>query len=138
MTETMKAAAEEALRVAEADPGRSVAAATAIAKRARRVGDLSAAAVAECALGIAALHLQNTDAAARHLRAATALARRAGDQKLVVEVRLRLAGVLNVAGRPAAALREIDGAMAESTGVDRARALAQKGAILLQLGHLNQ
>ena len=138
MTDTMRTAAEDALRVAEADPGQSVAVATAIARRARRAGEPGAAAVAECALGIAALHLQHTDQAARHLRAAAALGRQAGDPQLVVQVRLRLAGVLNVAGRPAAALREIDGATAESTGVDRARALAQKGAILLQLGRLDR
>ncbi len=127
----------EALRIAEADPGKSVEAATALARRARLAGELGAAAMAECALGIAALHLQNTDKAVRHLRAAIALGRRAGDGQIAVEARLRLAGVLNVAGRPVSALREIDGVVAESTGVDRARALAQKGAIQLQLGRLD-
>ncbi|MGS0683947.1 CHAT domain-containing protein [Nakamurella sp. GG22] len=136
-TGTLRTAAMEALRVAESDPGKSVVAATALARRARVVGEFGAAARAECALGIAALHLENTDNAVRHLRAAAALGRRAGDAQIAVEARLRLAGVLNVAGRPVPALREIDGVVAESAGIDRARALAQKGAILLQLGRLD-
>ena len=127
----------EALHLAEADPGRSVPAATALARAARRRGEYAAASVAERALGIAALHLRDADVAAKHLRAAVALGRRAGEPALVAEARLRLAAVLNVRGRPAAALREIEAAVTASTGIERARALAQHGAILVQLGRLD-
>ncbi|MFB9318032.1 CHAT domain-containing protein [Cryptosporangium minutisporangium] len=129
--------AVDALRLAEADPGRSVVAATAVARRARRQGEHAAASVAERALGIAALHLRNTDVATRHLRAAVVLGRRAGEVSLVTEARLRLAAVLNLRGRVRTALREIEAAAAEATGTDRARALAQHGAILLELGRLD-
>jgi tetratricopeptide (TPR) repeat protein len=122
------------LHLAEADPGRSVRPATELARAARRAGDHAAASVAERALGIAALHLRDTDIAARHLRAAATLGRRAGAPTLVAEARLRLAAVLNVRGRSAAALREIAAAVQDFAGLDRARALAQQGAILLQLG----
>src|SRR4051794_15443961 len=126
----------DALRLAEADPGRSVAAATRVVRLARRQRDHAAASVAERALGIAALHLRDTDVAAGHLRAAVALGRLAGDAALVAEARLRLAAVLNLRGRPAAALREIEAALSAADGVDRARALAQQGAILVELGRL--
>ena len=133
----MHAAAIETLHLAEADPGRSVAQATGIARQARRAGEYAAASVAERALGIAALHLRDTDQSVRHLRSAAVLGRQADDPALVAEARMRLAAVLNVRGRPRAALGEIDAVLAESTGADQARAWAQKGAILLQLGRLD-
>jgi tetratricopeptide (TPR) repeat protein len=126
-----------ALQLAEADPGRSVRPATEAARRARRDGDDAAGSVAVRALGIAALHLQDADVAARHLRRAAVLAGRAERPELATEARLRLAAVLNVRGRPTAALREVDAAAVGSAGLLRARALAQRGAILLQLGRLD-
>src|SRR5215217_2794575 len=137
MATTMLDQAVEAAHLAEADPARFAASSADLATRARRQGDLAAASVAERALGIAALHLQHTDAAVRHLRAAADLGRRAGSPPLVAEARLRLAAVLNVRGRPAAALREIDAALDAATGVDRSRGWAQRGAVLLQLGRLD-
>jgi tetratricopeptide (TPR) repeat protein len=134
---TRFAQAVDVLHLAEAEPARSVASATEIAHAAKREGDPAAASVAERALGIAALHLQDTGLATRHLRAAARLARRADAPSLLAEARLRLAAVLNVAGRPEAALREIDGVLDDASGVDRARTWAQRGAILLQLGRLD-
>src|SRR4051812_44355996 len=137
MNTTRFSQAVDVLHLAEAEPARSVATATEIARAAKREGDHAAASVAERALGIAALHVQDADLATRHLRAAVTLARRATEPDLVAEARVRLAAVLNVRGRPEAALREIDGALGDATGLDRARAWAQRGAILLQLGRLD-
>ncbi|TQS39835.1 tetratricopeptide repeat protein, partial [Cryptosporangium phraense] len=134
MTTTTFDRAVEAVHLAEVDPARSASAAVVLARQARRAGDFATASVAYRALGIAALHLQDTDVAARHLRTAAALGRRAADPALVVEARLKLVAVLTNRGRPAAALREMDAVLAEASGVDHARALAQKGAMLVQLG----
>ena len=125
------------MRLAEAAPDRAVAPAAEIARTSRKNGDFAAASTAERALGIAALHLQDTVAAARHLRRASALAHRASAPDLAVEADLRLAAVLNVRGQPVAALRAIDSALSSATGASRARAWAQRGAILLQLDRLN-
>lgn len=135
---TMFDRAVETLHLAEADPARSVPLASALVRLARRQGDPATASMAERALGIAALHLRDSDAAARHLRAAVTLGRQAGQPGLVAAARLRLAAVMNVRGRPRRALREIDAALRDFDGIDRARAYAQRGAILLQLGHLDE
>src|SRR3954452_3213949 len=110
--------AGELLRLAEAEPARAVAPATELSRQARRNGDVAAGSVAERALGLAALHLQNTDVAVRHLRRAVALGGRAGNPALVAEARLRLAAIHNVAGRPRMAVREIEAALRDAEGVD--------------------
>jgi tetratricopeptide (TPR) repeat protein len=126
--------AREALRLAEDDPRRSSALADAIARQARAKRDLSAAAVAERALGLAAFHVDDTDTAMQHLREAMVLGRRAAAPVLVAEARMTLAWVLTARGRPQRGLREIDLAVAGLAGVERARARAQRGVILYQLG----
>jgi len=138
MSKTINDEAREALRLAEADPGRSVPLATAVARRARADGDLATASVAERALGLAALHLEDPDAAMRHLRVAIALGRGAGSARLAAEAHMRLAFALNVRGRPRQALREIDRVLEDLEGVERARAQAQRGAILGQLGRYDE
>src|SRR5690348_9920971 len=100
--------AREALRLAEADPRQSVKLAAAIAEQARSSHDIPAAAIAERALGLAALHLDDADTAMRHLRTAIALGRRAGSPALAAEARMTLAYVLDVSGHSRQALREID------------------------------
>ncbi len=91
--------------------------------------------VAERALGVAALHLRDLNAAIRHLRAAVALGERVRSLDLAVDARIRLAGTLNVCGRARQALREIDDVLLlDLDGLRRARAAAQRGAILSQLG----
>ncbi|MGF7239373.1 MAG: hypothetical protein ACQSGP_31115, partial [Frankia sp.] len=69
---------DDLVRLAESDPRRAVPAATVALRAARRAGDLATASVAARALGLAALHLQDPDAAIRHLRVAAALGARAG------------------------------------------------------------
>jgi tetratricopeptide (TPR) repeat protein len=128
----------EALRLAEADPRRSVALATSILRGARSNGDFATASVAARALGLAALHLQDPDAAMRQLRSAAALGQRAGSAALTAEARMRLAFVLNVRGRPGPAIREIDAVLRDLDGAPRARAQAQRAAIMHQLGRLDE
>ncbi len=135
--------AQEALRLAEADPRRSVPLAQALLREARQAADFGTASVAARALGLAALHLQDPDAALRQLRAAAALGHRAGSAELAAEARMRLAFVLNVRGRPGRAIREIDAVLRDLDGAaqaqaQRARAQAQRAAIMHQLGRLDE
>jgi tetratricopeptide (TPR) repeat protein len=138
MTATMAEKAREALRLAEADPRQSAVLAAAVAEQARAAKDAAAAAIAARALGLAALHTDDADTAMRHLRAAITLGRRAGSAALTAEARMTLAYVLNVRGRSRQALREIDAALLDLDGVERARAEAQRGAILQLLGRLDE
>jgi tetratricopeptide (TPR) repeat protein len=128
----------EALRLAEADPGQAVALGAQIAREARAERDLAAATVAERALGLAALHLENLDAAVRHLRSAVTLGRRASDPALAAEARMTLAFALSSRGRPQQALHEIETALGDLRGVAQARAQVQRGSIQLQLGRLDE
>ena len=130
--------AREALRLAEADPGQSAALATAVAALAQDAHDIAAAAVAERALGLAALHIDNAATAIEHLRAAVTLGRRAQSPSLAAEARMTLAYVLNGQGRSRQALREINAAVLDLDGVERARAEAQRGAILQLLGRVDE
>jgi CHAT domain-containing protein/tetratricopeptide (TPR) repeat protein len=138
MRATTDGRAAEALRLAEADPRRAVPLATGILLESRRGGDFATASVAARALGLAALHLQDPDAALRQLRSAAALGQRAGSATLAAEARMRLAFVLNVRGRPRQALREIDAVLRDLDGAPRARAQAQRAAIMHQLGRLDE
>jgi tetratricopeptide (TPR) repeat protein len=142
MRATTDERAMEALRLAEADPRRCVPLAAGILRAARKAGDFATASVAARALGLAALHLQDPDAAMRQLRSAAALGQRAGSATLTAEARMRLAFVLNVRGRPSQAIREIDAVLGdldrELDGASRARAQAQRAAIMHQLGRLDE
>jgi tetratricopeptide (TPR) repeat protein len=138
MTTNLTDKAREALRLAEADPGQSVALAAVVAAQAKAAHDLAAAAIAERALGLAALHVDSADAAMGHLRSAITLGRRAGSPRLTAEARMTLAYVLNGRGRSQQALREINAAVADLDGVERARAEAQRGAILESHGQTEE
>lgn len=138
MAQTLAEEAREALRLAEADPGRSVMSAASVAQRATAAGDLAAAAIAERARGLAALHVRDAVTALKHLRAAVALGRRARSPQLAAEARMTLAYVLNGTGRSRQALTEIDAALADLSGVQRARADAQRGTILGAVGRLDE
>ena len=69
--------AAEILRLAEADPRRTVTLATTVVQQAHAERDFVAESVAERAIGIAATHLEDLDGAVRHLRSAINLANRA-------------------------------------------------------------
>ncbi|HEU4426846.1 MAG TPA: CHAT domain-containing tetratricopeptide repeat protein [Pilimelia sp.] len=130
--------AREALRLADADPGLSTTLATEIVRRAVAEGDGAAAAVAERALGLAAVHVKDLDTAIRHLRRAIKHGLGAHVPQLAAEARMTLAFVLNRRGRSRQALREIDAAILGLEGVEQARAQAQRGAILHQLGRFDE
>jgi len=129
--------AREALELVDGDPGRAIGLARAIADEARTYRALDAASVAERAIGLAILRLEGPDAALPHLRAAIRHGHAAGSTELAAEARMTFAIALNMQGHPRQALREIDAAVTELTGVPRARAQAQRAAILNQLGRLD-
>jgi tetratricopeptide (TPR) repeat protein len=130
--------AQEALDLVQVDPGQAVRVATGVARTARSRGELDAASVAERALGLAAVHLQDLPAATRHLRAAMALAERQGRPDLAAEARMTFAFALNRHGRPGRALTEIEAALTDLGPSSRARGLTQRAAILQQLGRLDE
>lgn len=128
---------DEILRLAEADPRRTIVLATAIVQGANARRDFVTESVAERALGIAAFHLADLDAAVRHLRSAIRLADRAGSAEQAAEARIRLAFALSIRGRPQQGMREIDAALPHLHGPARARAAAQRAAIFNLLGQFD-
>jgi tetratricopeptide (TPR) repeat protein len=127
----------EILRLAEADPQRTVALATTIVHQAHAERDFAAESVAERAIGIAATHLEDLDGAVRHLRSAINLANRADSAEQAAEARLRLAFALSIRGRPQQGMREIASAVPGLHGAARAHAEAQRGAIFNLLGQFD-
>src|SRR5438309_3196353 len=115
--------AREALRLADAEPGRAVTLAAAAAADARRLGDGAAAAVADRAQGLAVRLNGDLDSAILHLERAVRTGIACGATDLAGEARMTLAYALVERGHTRRALREIDQALQELTGVSRARAL---------------
>lgn len=126
--------AKDALLTAESDPRRAITLAKTAIKLARTEQDPAAVSIAERAWGLAAHHLKDINLAVRHLRRAIRFGQRAGVPLPAAEARMTLAGVLSWRGQSASAIREIDGALTGLTGVHRARAEAQRGAILYHMG----
>jgi CHAT domain-containing protein/tetratricopeptide (TPR) repeat protein len=130
--------AREALRLVQVAPREAAELAGRSRAAARAARDPAAQSVAERALGLAALHLQDLEVAARHLRSAIRQARRAGSAELVAEARMTWAFALNRQGQARRALAEIDAALDDLGALERARAQAQRAAIQQQLGHLDE
>ena len=126
--------AHEALRLAEAAPAGALTLAAATVRRARRSGDGVACAVAERAWGLALRQRGDLGGAVIHLQRGVRCAEEAGDDRVAAETRLTLAYSLAERGRAEQALDEVDRALAVLAGPGRARALAQRGGILLDLG----
>ena len=129
--------AADVLRLAEADPRKTAGVATTIRDQAHAAHDWRIESVAERALGIAALHMADLDAAVGHLRAASRLAIRAGSAEQAAEARLRLAFALSIQGRPHQGMHEIDAVLPQLRGAARARAEAQRAAIFNHLGQFD-
>lgn len=129
--------ANAAMALANTDPAKAVPVAARALRRAEREQHAEAAAVAERACGVAALYCGDMAQAGRHLRRAVDRGLRAGSAEIAAQARLTLAFVINQEGKPAAALREIGIAIRDLTGVTRAKATAQRGAILYQVGQLD-
>lgn len=128
--------AREALRLAEAAPGQAIALASSVAQQARQDGEVVAWAVAERAWGLALRHRGDLDSAIAHLQQAVRLGHDCGS--VGGEARITLAFALAERGQPRQALKQIDQALHELDGVAHARALTQRGTILLELGRYSQ
>ena len=132
------AAAQEALRLADADPQRAVEVASRAAEHAAASGDRPVESLAARAAGLASFYLHDLDSAVRWLRRAITVAQRAGLHQQRGEARMTLAYVENWRGRPAPAMRLINLAIQDTSGVRRARAVAQRGAIQHQRGQVGK
>lgn len=131
---TGRAVAKDALLTAESDPRRAITLANTAIQLARTEQDPTAVSIAERAWGLAAHHLKDINLAVRHLRRAIRFGQQAAVALPAAEARMTLAGVLSWRGHSAAAIKEIDAALTGLTGVHRARAEAQRGAILYHMG----
>nr|BFE52823.1 hypothetical protein GCM10017745_62500 [Saccharothrix mutabilis subsp. capreolus] len=128
----------EAMRLADANPARSVPAARRALRRAERERDAEAVAVAEQAWGHALMQTGAVDDAIRHLRRSVRYGERAGRPEIAAQSRMKMAFVLAQRGSTRSALREVDAAIAVLTGRAGAQARAQRGAILYHIGRLDE
>jgi tetratricopeptide (TPR) repeat protein len=127
--------ARQALRLADAAPAEALALAAATVRQARKDCDGVACAVGEQAWAQALRHRGAVDRALLHLQRGVDAAEAAGDTSVAAEVRLALAFLLAERGRAEQALAELDLVLATlDDPVGRARALAQRGVVLLDLG----
>lgn len=127
-------AAEEALGLAQGDPDRARALASAALVDGLAAPDLEAAAVAERALGLVARVMNDAPASISHLRRSVRLADRAGCPNVAAESRVSLAFTLTMVGNVKAGMREVDRAGAVLQGLPLARAQMQRALILSRLG----
>ncbi|MGN9812833.1 CHAT domain-containing protein [Micromonospora sp. BQ11] len=132
------AGALAALAAVDQDPASGLPLAARAVRGAVRASHPAAASTAERAWGHALLHVGEVDDAARHLSRAAAWGVRAGSPHLTAEARQKLAFAVLQAGRPRAALREIDAALPHLHGVSAARARAQRAIVLHVIGRLDE
>lgn len=130
--------ARAALVLAPLEPRKGRELAASALSRAQLEHDVEAASVAERALGLASRVLNEVDAAVHHLRNAVRLADRTGDSALASECRSSLAFALALAGRAAAALREVDRASEGADGPVAAALATQRALILQRLGRADE
>ncbi|SEF30678.1 CHAT domain-containing protein [Amycolatopsis pretoriensis] len=130
--------AENAARLADLNPSSAVSAASEAARSARREGDNAAASIAERAWGHSLVQCGELATAIRHLRRAVDHGLAADSAELVSEARIRLAYALILRGKPELALGEIDGALNGIQGDALMRIRAQRGAILVEIGRLDE
>ncbi|HEU0100858.1 MAG TPA: CHAT domain-containing protein [Mycobacteriales bacterium] len=124
------------LRLVDRTPREAEVRALRLLAVARRQGDDAAAAVAGRVAGLSAVHLNRLDSAVVRLEAAQEHGRAAG-RTLAAEAGMSLAFALARRGDGARALRTVSQAVSELTGVARARALVQRGAIAQQFEQLD-
>ena len=136
-TGTAAEAARAALDLVPADPARAAAQAARAVELARRDGDRGAQSTAHRALGLAAHELGDLGGALTALHAAVRVATAAGLPQVAARARMSRAFVLLSQGRTGAALRDAEAAVASMRGLDRARALAQRGLVLQRSGRLD-
>ncbi len=136
-TRTAAEAAGAALDLVPADPARAAVEAARAVELARRLGDRGAQSTAHRALGLAARELGDLGGALTALHAAVRVATAAGLPQVAAQARMSRAFVLLSQGRTGAALRDAEAAVASMRGLDRARALAQRGLVLQRSGRLD-
>lgn len=127
-------AAADVLRQATVEPRQARRRARELGERARRAGDRRSAAVLAHAAGVAAQQLGEIDDAIAAYRRAIRIGTVGGAADVAARARASLAGSMLVRGRLSAALHEMDAALADLSGVDAARALSQRAAILQLVG----
>ena len=126
--------ATEALRLAALDPEGARTRAESVLVPARRNRAWNIVCVAERALGVAAMTINDVDQAVSHLRLAVLAGQRAQLTDLSGQARMSLASALVLRGLPNEASRHIETAVSELSGVPAARAHVQHAAILQELG----
>jgi tetratricopeptide (TPR) repeat protein len=131
---TAVADAERAIELAPSSPRRARVLAESILHHAGNGAYAEARAVAERALGLAALELRDGAAAVDHLRRAVAIAADARLKVRAAEARMSLGRALLYTGDSRGAFREIDRAGSSLRGLDGARLQLQR-AILLHHHH---
>ncbi|MEJ2853197.1 MULTISPECIES: CHAT domain-containing protein [unclassified Saccharothrix] len=124
--------ANQAADLALGNPTR--ARALAEAARAAAGEDVEPVAVAEQALGLAALSVGRLTDAERHLRTAIGLADQAGLAPVAAKARGVLGYVLTLTGRTAEGLREMDRAAPALSGPAAARLAMQRAVVLTEVG----
>ncbi|XVV00351.1 CHAT domain-containing protein [Actinosynnema sp. CA-248983] len=124
--------ANQAADLAFGNPAR--ARALAEAARAAADGDVEPVAVAEQALGLAALSVGRLTDSERHLRTAIGLADGARLASVAAKARGVLGYVLTLTGRTAEGLREMDRAAPALRGPAAARLLMQRAVVLTEVG----
>ena len=134
--ETPLADAERAIELAPDSPRRARALAEAALRRAG--DDVEAVAVAERALGLAALGLRDGDAAVVHLRRAVVVASAVDLRVRAAEARMSLGRALLYTGDSRGAFREIDAAGAALNGLAGARLQLQRAILLLHHHRLDE
>lgn len=138
VTESAVTAANAALELVPADPGRAADCARRALRLARRNRDATAKSTAYRALGLAARELGDLGAGLTALHQAVRVASAAGLPTEAGQARMSRALVLLSQGRITAARRDAAAAAASLRGLDRARALGQHGLILQRAGHLDE
>jgi len=138
LTESAESAAQLALDLVPADPGRAAANARRALEIARADRNPAARSMAYRALGLAAHELGDIGAGLTALGQAIRVASAAGLETAAAQARMSRAFVLLSKGRTSAALRDASGSVDSLRGLDRARALAQQGLILQRSGRLDE
>lgn len=129
--------AEDAHRLLGEDPARARRLASSTLEEALRARRFDAASIAQRALGLAAMDLDDAQTAVEYLGAAVASAKRARSPQRAAEARMSLAHALQNAGAPAGALRQAGLAMREA-GARDGRLAQQYALILERLGRLDE
>ena len=124
-----RAWAEEAHALVETEPRRALALAERARLTASTEGDRGAEIAALHSLAWAQLRLGHAKASVSTIRSGLRLADREGDPKAAAPLRRLLAAALALSGRARAAQREMDAAVAQLTGLERARSQVHRLAM---------